>query len=50
VTAALIVRGALARTESRGAHVRLDHPETAAEARHTRLRHAPLDAASRRAA
>ncbi len=36
--ARLIVRGALDRRESRGGHYRADHPETAAEARHTRMR------------
>lgn len=38
VAARLIAEAALARRESRGGHYRADFPETAAEARHTRLR------------
>jgi L-aspartate oxidase len=36
--ARLIARAALERRESRGGHFRSDYPETAAEARHARLR------------
>ncbi|SES23782.1 L-aspartate oxidase [Tranquillimonas rosea] len=36
-TATLIAAAALSRTESRGAHHRSDHPDTAAEARRSRL-------------
>lgn len=41
VAARLIAEAALARRESRGGHYRADFPETAAEARHTRL-HQPV--------
>ncbi|MEH6664307.1 MAG: L-aspartate oxidase, partial [Brevundimonas sp.] len=37
VTARLIAQAALDRCESRGGHFRADHPDAAAEARHTRL-------------
>ena len=40
VAARLVVAGALARTESRGAHHRTDHPSTDARARRTLLRRA----------
>jgi L-aspartate oxidase len=41
VAAGLIARGALERQESRGGHYRVDFPDTAVEARHTRLQRAP---------
>lgn len=37
IAARLIAQGALERHESRGGHFRADHPEPAAEAKHTRL-------------
>lgn len=38
IAARLIVQAALDRRESRGGHYRSDYPETAAEARRTRVR------------
>ncbi len=38
IAARLIVQAALGRRESRGGHYRSDYPETAAKARHTRVR------------
>ena len=38
LAARLIARAALDRRESRGGHFRADHPKTAAEARHSRIR------------
>jgi len=37
IAATLVVRAALAREESRGGHYRADHPDTLAEARHSRV-------------
>jgi L-aspartate oxidase len=42
-TARLIVDGALARRESRGAHFRTDHPAESADPRSSRVRHAAAD-------
>jgi L-aspartate oxidase len=50
VVARLVAACALARTESRGAHHRLDFPATAAEATRTRLRLGDLAAAAAPAA
>ena len=41
--ARLIVSGALARRESRGAHFRTDHPAPATTAKHTRTRSGSVD-------
>ena len=44
LAARLVARAALDRRESRGGHFRADHPETAAEARHSRVRLKQLEA------
>ncbi|QTN19350.1 L-aspartate oxidase [Brevundimonas sp. AJA228-03] len=44
VAARLIVEAALARHESRGGHYRIDYPDTASVARHTRLCRAEIEA------
>ncbi|MBA4000250.1 L-aspartate oxidase [Brevundimonas sp.] len=41
IAARLIARAALERRESRGGHFRADHPDAAAEARHTRITLSP---------
>ena len=41
ITARLIAQSALERCESRGGHFRADHPDTAADARHTRITLSP---------
>lgn len=44
LAARLVARAALDRRESRGGHFRADHPQTAAEARHSRVRLKQIEA------